>query len=335
LTTLKFRVLLACILGLSAAIRLAAQPERPIRVRPEKKEPVTQALEVSPDPPPAIAAEATRLVFHVSPLSNKGLLSQQIRDALRAVDKANGNAKLIKIRAFVAGTGDLRRVQQVVSDELTEKKIPLPAISTIQVGALPLEGAQVVLEAISEDRKPATPGGIVFLAGHPAQDARDSVRMLREAAGAASVARVTCFLHSLEQLAEARAAVAGAFPVAAANFVQLTRLGLRPLAACEGIARSAGGVSGKLIFGGIQMSFHDEESDIRLAFERAGKAIEAAGGSRNALYVNTYLLSPALDEKVRRAREETAAGIPATSLVFEGLPSLDATMAVEIVAAGR
>jgi enamine deaminase RidA (YjgF/YER057c/UK114 family) len=327
--------LLAGILGLSAAIDLAAQPERPIRVRPEKKEPVTQALEVSPDPPAAIAADAARLTFHVSPLSNKGLLSQQIRDALRAIDRANGNAKLIKIRAFVAGTGDLRRVQQVVSDDMTEKKIPLPAISTIQVGALPLEGAQVVLETVSEDRKPLTPGGVVFLAAHPAQDAKESVRMLKEAAGAGSVVRVTCFMHSLEQLADARAAVTDAFPAAAANFVQLTRLGLKPLAACEGVARGANGASGKLVFGAVQMSFHDEESDIRLAFERAAKAIEATGGSRSALYVNTYLLSPPIEEKVRRAREEAFAGAPSTSLIVEGLPALDARMAVEIIATGR
>ena len=49
------------------------------------EEPVTQTLPVLKDPPGAVAAETARLVFHVSPLSNKGLLSQQIRDALKAL----------------------------------------------------------------------------------------------------------------------------------------------------------------------------------------------------------------------------------------------------------
>ena len=121
---------------MSAALAWA-QPERPIRVnKKEKKEPVNQALEVLPDPPAAILAETSRLVFHVSPLSNKGLLSQQIRDALKAIAKLSGGATLVKVRAFVAGTGDLRRVQQIIADDFTEKRLPLPAISTIQVGAL-------------------------------------------------------------------------------------------------------------------------------------------------------------------------------------------------------
>ena len=43
-------------------------------------------------PPATVTAETSRLVFQVSPLSTKGLLSQQVRDALKALgcDLAQG-----------------------------------------------------------------------------------------------------------------------------------------------------------------------------------------------------------------------------------------------------
>ena len=46
----------------------------------------------------------------------------------------------------------MRRVQTIVSETFTERRQPLPALSVVQVGALPLEGAQVVMEAIAVKR---------------------------------------------------------------------------------------------------------------------------------------------------------------------------------------
>src|SRR5262249_22676855 len=156
---------------------------------------------------------------YVSPLSNKGLLSQQIRDGLRAIDKADGNATLVKIRAFVAGTGDMRRVQAIVAEDFSEKKRPLPAVSTIQAGALLLEGAQVVIEAVSLDRRAVNPNGIAFFAASRAAQPAEAVQKLQSAAAVASVKpegmlRVTCFLNSLEGLTAARTAISSAFPTA-------------------------------------------------------------------------------------------------------------------------
>ena len=123
----------------------------PLRIKPPKKEkePETQTLPLPPEPPAAVIAETDKLVFHVSPLSAKGLLTQQVHDALKALDRANGGATFVKLRAFVAGTGDMRRVATIVAEEFSDKKMPLPAVTTIQVGALPMEGAQVVIESIS------------------------------------------------------------------------------------------------------------------------------------------------------------------------------------------
>lgn len=54
----------------------------------KKKEEETQTLQVPKDPPSAVAAETRGLVFHVTPLSAKGLLSQQVRDARHSLKPA-------------------------------------------------------------------------------------------------------------------------------------------------------------------------------------------------------------------------------------------------------
>ena len=152
------RRILAPVLSLIFAALLPAQRKNP------DKEPPSQTLPVLKDPPAAVVADTVRLTFHVSPLSAKGLLTQQTRDALQALLRANHGAPIVKLRAFVAGTGDARRVQAIVSEIFTDKKQPLPALTTIQVGALPLEGAQVVIESISEDKRAQNPNGLVSLA---------------------------------------------------------------------------------------------------------------------------------------------------------------------------
>src|SRR6187549_2141795 len=74
---------------------------------------ITQTLELLPDPPAAIKAEVGRMVFHTSPLTNKGLLSQQVREGIKAIWRVNRGATVVKLRALVAGTGDMRRVQAI------------------------------------------------------------------------------------------------------------------------------------------------------------------------------------------------------------------------------
>ena len=129
------------LVALACALAVAAWPAK------KKKEDETQTLQLPKELPGAVVGDTRRLAFYVTPLSAKGLLSQQIRDALKALDRQAGGNAVLKIRAFVAGSGDLRRVRDLVSETYTERKQPLPALSLIQAGGLPLEGAQVVLEA--------------------------------------------------------------------------------------------------------------------------------------------------------------------------------------------
>jgi enamine deaminase RidA (YjgF/YER057c/UK114 family) len=320
----------------------------------QDKEPPTQTLPLQKEPPAAVVAETARLTFHVSPLSDKGLLSQQTRDALKALIEANHGAAIVKLRAFVAGTGDLRRVQSIVSEMFTDKKMPLPALTTIQVGGLPMEGAQVVIESISSDKKTVNPNGVAFFPAQSAADAATTVAKLGSAAAAVQVAagdmlHVTCFLNSLDDVAAARAAVSRAFPAAAADFVENQRLNTEKSAQCEAAGRRS--VSGKpveitrdavlvnspkLAMSGAQMAFREQDSDLRLAFERLEKSLQPLGITpADVVLSRFYLLTRSVEEKLRPLRLQVFPQAAGGMLPVEGLPSVDASMAVEVIAAGK
>jgi enamine deaminase RidA (YjgF/YER057c/UK114 family) len=313
------------------------------RNKKKDEEPVTQTLPLLRDPPGAVAAETGRLVFHVSPLSNKGLLSQQVRDALKALLRDTHGATIVKVRAFVAGSGDMRRVSAIVSETFTEHKLALPAVSTIEVGSLPMEGAQVVIESVSVDRRTVNPNGLAFYSAQ-------KVAGLRPNPGAL---RATCFLSSLDDLAKVKSTVSAAFPTAVVDFVQSQRMGFEPQDVCESVARldhapaqpvvlenGAALVSApKIVLTGIQMAFRDSDADLRLAFERLRKVLEVQGVTyKDVFWSSTYPLTRPLEEKIRVLQQDfyDRARPPAgTMLLFEGLPSLDATMAVDVIAAAK
>ncbi len=333
------------------------------------EEPITQTLPLLKDPPAAIQGQTQQLVFHVSPLSAKGLLTQQVRDALNSLLKATHGSAILKLRAFVAGSGDLRRVQTLVSEIFTEHKLNLPSLSIIQAGGLPMEGAQVVIESIAEDKRPVNPNGLAFFSGQQTKDVRLSVEQLEKAVTAANVRssevlRATCFLSSLDDVQTARRSIAAAFPAAAANFIQTQRAPLAPVAECEAVGRLDAPPSApvvllnppglvqnpnysqialvaatKLVFSGGQLAFGEQDRDIRLAFERLRKDIEPLGVTYpDVFWTSVYPTTLPVANAVRAARFDflDKARPPAsTFLLFEGLPSLDATVAMEVIAAAH
>lgn len=357
------------ILLLTVALGLNLEGQGKKRKKKSTEDEVTQTLPVLKDPPQAVSAETAKLIFHVSPLSGKGLLTQQVKDALKALFQENHTASIVKLRAFVAGSGDLRRVQQLVSEVFTDRKQSLPALSTIQVGALPMDGAQVVIESIGVERRAVNPSGLAFFSGQQTKEARLSIAQLESAVKSAhvkpaDVLRATCFLSSLEELSTARTALSAAFPEAALNFVQLQRDALQPLAECEAIGRLSSAPAAavelvnppqltvnpnysqialvnapKIVLTGTQMAFGEQEADVRLAFERLGKALDPLGVSyKDVFWSSTYPLTRTVTDRVRAIRFQflDQAHPPASTLIaFEGLPSLDARVAIEVVAAQR
>ncbi|HEY7337064.1 MAG TPA: Rid family hydrolase [Bryobacteraceae bacterium] len=347
---------LGLVLALSALAQPPPQLRQPRKPKNEDREPVTQALPVLKDPPAAVAAETAKLTFHVSPLSAKGLLSPQTRDAIGALMKLNRGARIVKLRAFVAGTGDMRRVQSIVSEIFTDKKQPLPALSTIQVGALPMEGAQVVIESVSEEKKPKHPFGLVFFSGQTGDGVAAAISRLAAAATSAQVPaagmlRVTCFLGSVEEIDAARGEAARVFPAAALDFVQAIRGESGTSAVCEGagskseagppvaLTPGAAAVSmPKLVFTGTQLAFREQDADLRLAFERLEKSLEPLGVAyKDVVFSRIYPLNRSVGERTTKmASEFLSPNVPfSPPIFFEGLPSLDSTVAVEVVAASR
>jgi enamine deaminase RidA (YjgF/YER057c/UK114 family) len=312
----------------------------------KKKNPddVTQTLELPKDPPMVAIGETSRLVFHVSPLSAKGLLSQQTRDALKAILKLNGGAQVVHIRAFVAGSGDLRRVPQIVSEIFTEKKMPLPSVSVVQGGGLPFEGAQVVLESVSTGKKEVNPGGLIFVEAQPftANSPNAPLKPLLDQSlarvadrlqGSAAL-KISCFVSELTNAAELSAAVAARFPVAVVDLVQTQRASLHALAACEGIARAAGSgpavKSPRLAFTGTQVAFGVEEQNARLAFQRLDRDLADAGvAASDIVSMSVYPLSPPIAELAGKVRPPQGA---LTIVPFEGVASIDSSFAVDAVA---
>jgi enamine deaminase RidA (YjgF/YER057c/UK114 family) len=239
-----------------------------------------------------------------------------------------------------------------VGELATERRVPLPALTVVQVGQLPRDGAQVVLEAVLVDRKPANPDGIAMVPAEsdsvdqPFQPVLPHLRhvldRLRASLASAGVAsdealEVTCYPTSLDEIDRLRGILADAFPQAAADFVQPQRATRDSGVSCEALGRPAAvrqpARAGRLVFTGAQLAFGTTPADARLAFERLGKTLTQAGASYGrVVHLCIYALSGATAEMaVHAAREFFDPDAPPALTVppVEGLPSLDATFAVD------
>jgi enamine deaminase RidA (YjgF/YER057c/UK114 family) len=353
---------------LPAALLCAILAVSVLSAQKKKKEEETQTLRVPEELPNAVAGETRRLTFHTTPLSAKGLLTPQVRDALKTLQHEANGETVLKIRVFVAGSADLRHVRDLISEFFSSHKQPLPTIALVKVGALPLEGAQVIFEAIAAARKEVNPAGLAFLSPTvaTAEDPQapvppllaQSLAGLRQSLTAANlapadVARLTCFVSSLVNRAEILRQVEADYPHAALDALQPVRAPRQALAACEAVARlhaapaaqvefiaGAAGESQAALIGaqqvvltGSQYSFGYQESDARLAFERLKRSLEQAGATAaNVAYTHYYPLSPGLAAQVRKVRGDFFPAPAATLILFEGLPSMDAGFGVDAVA---
>lgn len=280
----------------------------------------TQVLELPKDPPMVSIGETARLEFQVAPLSAKGLLTQQTREALKAILKMNGGAQVVHIRAFVAGSGDLRRVPQIVSEVFTSKKTMLPSVSVVLAGGLPLENAQVAIEAVSAGKKDVNPDGLTFA------DAK-SADLLAAALGGSTVLRVTCYVSSLN----GAGAMATRFPGAAVDIVQTQRAPVQADTHCEGVARGGKVRAPRLAFTGTQVAFGSDDKAAALAFQRLDRDLGMAGvETPDILETHVYAVSERAAELARKARTTPGGWM---AIPFEGVASLDGAFAIDAIAA--
>lgn len=178
----------------------------------------------------------------------------------------------------------------------------------------------------------------------------------------ADVLRLGCFCSSLQDARDIEQVLAKHFPRIPRIYLQLRRAITPGSVTCEAVARLAKPAGealallpavsdgdsgqpaqvallgpGKVAITGMQLGFHGEDSDVELALRRLGETLEQAKASfRTVAKLNFYALHPLLIEKLRKIGPAfySAHRPPAMTLAeFEGLPSLDATFALDAVAA--
>lgn len=320
----------------------------------KKDEMRTETLPALKEPPPAVTAETARLAFETLPLTGKGLLSAQVRESLRTLVRNAGSSTVVKLRAFVAGSGDLRRVQEIAAEVFGERKLTLPALTVVQVGALPMESAQVSLEATLESRRVVNPSGLAFISAQSGDSVAGALQAVsavleRSRLTAGDVVRSTCFVSMLDSNP-----VAPVIGEAKVVLVQMERDPVRPAATCEAVARLNAPVAEgmrvvrddhgkaeavlvsapKLAISGAQLGFGKQDSDIQLALDRIGQALAAENSSwKHVVYSHAYVisrsaagpLSAMLGERIGEPR-------PLTLLPFEGLAPIDAVMGIDVIA---
>ena len=87
------------------------------------------------------------------------------------------------------------------------------------------------------------------------------------------------------------------------------------------------------MFSGTQVSFGYEEADSKLAFERLQRSLDAAGVAKpDIAYTQYYSVANPLSVQIRKLAPGFF-GNPASSILpIQGLPSMQAGFAVDVIA---
>ncbi len=316
------------------------------------EEPKTQVLPLPPELPMALAAETETLDFHISKLLRSGGLAAQIRQSLDDLIRDTRGETIVKLRAFVAGAGDARRVQSEATDLFTERKLPLPVLSVIQVGALGDEAAKVVIEAVVSTHRPVNPNGLAFVAGQTGASLKEAVDKLAVSVKAAGVApenllTTTCFTSTIENYEATRSGLLNVFPNTSVNVVQALRDPPNDASMCEAIGqlsekpaqdivflsenRTARVRAKRLIFTGMQLTFGSFLDDAQQSFQRLQRAAKAFGATNSAVEVNAFSLNAYAGSALRKMTS-----FPQNTFTIqrvEGLPAIDASAGIEAILA--
>ena len=318
----------------------------------KNEEPKPQVLPLPPELPMALAAEAETLDFHISPLLKTGGLAAQIRQSLDDLIRDTHGETIVKLRAFVAGAGDARRVQTQAADLFTERKLPLPVLSVLQVGALGDEAAKVVIEAVVSTHRTVNPNGLAFIAGQTGPSLKEAMDKLQASVKLAGVApetllTTTCFTSVIENYDVVRAGLLKMFPNTSVNVVQALRDPPNDSSMCEAIgqltqkpekkvaflseSRTVQVKEGRLIFTGMQLTFGSFLDDAQQSFQRLQRAAKALGQTDVAVEVNAFSLNVYAASALRKMTS-----FPQNTFTIqrvEGLPAIDASAGIEAILA--
>ena len=339
--------------GVAVALSLLCHIQASHAQRKKNEEPKSQVQPLPPEPPSALATETDTLDFHISSLLKTGGLAAQIRQSLNDLIRDTKGETIVKLRAFVAGSGDARRVQALVTDLFTEHKLALPVLSILQVGALGQESAQVVIEAVVSTRRTVNPNGLVFFFGQRASNFDKALRQLKEDTEAASVdadhvLTCTCFTSHIDSYETLSSKIRALFAHVEFNVVQAVRDPVTEATTCQAIAQLTSAAadgpvvvmdfahatlvrSPQLIFTGMQLTFGNYLDDAHEAFSRLQRTAAALRPVETPVQVNAFAIDPYSASALKKTVSLPSATF--TVQTIEGLPAIDATAGIEAVLA--
>ncbi len=264
--------------------------------------------------PAAVEAETQRLVFQIAPVSSHGGVAAQVLQGLDSF-----KLPIIHLRAFVTGADQIEPARAAIEAFFKKRQEPVPALAVIAIGALPREGARVLIEAVLLSKDAVNPNGIAFVSGQAAssdkpvpqvlplaEKAVKDLNSVHRAAGIESsdVLRLTCLMSSIADVAEVEGKVKAAFPQSVLNFVQLQRSPARAVVECETVARLRSKVpeplkfvysdelpkspnfshvaligARRVVFTSLHLSAGVQEPDARRAFEQLEQSLKSVGSS--------------------------------------------------------
>ncbi|MFM2124405.1 MAG: hypothetical protein RL328_856 [Acidobacteriota bacterium] len=325
--------------------------------------------------PSATRAQTARLSFGVGSVSEKGTLDQQVTASLTGLWKTHGKARIVKVRAFVTGAADGEQVPKLVAKAFTQKKLSVPVVSVIRVGALPAPRALVILETIAEAPTVQNPNGLVLVSGqltsapkapNPAAAplAERSLANLKTALAGMqveppAVLRVTCFASTLADQAQVQSMIRAQFANAAVNLMQIQKEPENQEVECEAVARLSKAPNGpvqlvnptnaafaqaamvnapEIIFTTTHTGSGADDA-VRTAFRALDATLQSAGASLDTIfYAYAYPVNAMMLQKYRDVRFEFLKRdrAPAsTNLAFEGVMTPDHTIGVDVIALPR
>ncbi|MBV9085704.1 MAG: RidA family protein [Acidobacteriaceae bacterium] len=333
----------------AAALCLVASGTALNAQKRKNAEPKSQVQPLPPEPPMALAVDTDSIDFHISRLLTTGGLAAQIRESLNDLIRNTRGETIVKLRAFVSGSGDTRRVQALVTELFSEHRLPLPAISILQVGALGQQSAKVVIEAVVSTHRNVNPNGLAFFFGQHGTSLPNALQTLKQDTHAAGIPgdrilSCTCFTSRIDNFEADTSAARTLFPKTALNVVQAVRDPLSDASMCEAVGQppnppargpvirleSASATlvnSPQLIFTGMQLSFGNYLDDAREAFARLQHAAAAVRPVQTPVEVDAFTL----DASAGSALHKTNLLAPRTLTVqpVEGLPAIDALAGIE------
>lgn len=319
--------------------------------RNNHKEPKSEVLPLPKELPMALPAETATLEFRALPLLQSGGLAAQIRQSVSLLLRdTRKEDSVVKLRAFVAGPGDARRVQSVVTDSFSEHKLPLPVVTIVEVGALQDNRVQVAMEATISTRKQLNPNGLVFLSGQIGDTLDAALTKLRASAASASagnILRATCFVSRIDGEGSAmQRAVTTALPGATVTVIQALRDPTSDTATCEAVAQAKPAASSssapvllfpqaratlvrtdQLIFTGLQLSFGNYLDDAQEAFDRLTHTASVINPVDTPVQVTAFSPDPASMAALRKTTHVPLSIF--TVQPVQGLPGADAAAGVE------